>query len=123
MKKQSIFWSTSSVLIVYVVLATIGITVDISLYLMIVGCTAALASWDLMLFNQGLSGNSLHKQNTPIDQYHLQSLALAVSAGLIMALTSSSINPNFPFGVIVILVLIATGFLACGMNYITKKTR
>jgi len=120
-KNQPVFITASSLLVVFVILAVIGITADLSLILMIVACIAALVSWDLMQFNQGLVGNSLHKTNASLENNHLYSLGLAAFAGLTLALISSYINMQFPFVLILLLVLTTVGGLIYGMQYILKK--
>jgi hypothetical protein len=52
MKKRSVFWSASGLLVVYVFLAAIGVTVNLSLPLMVIGINASLASWDLTHFSR-----------------------------------------------------------------------
>jgi hypothetical protein len=121
MKKRSIFWSASSLLLVYVFLAAIGVVVNLSLLLMVIGCTTALASWDLIHFNQSMSGNLFLDTTAQSEKYHLQSLAAMFGASLLLALISSYINLQFPFGVIVFLVLMAMTSLAKSMQYIMKK--
>jgi len=120
-KNQPVFWSASSLLVFFVILAAVGIIIDLSFILMIVACIAALVSWDLMLFNQSLVGNSDRVTNASLDRYHLYSLALAVLTGLTLALMSSYINSQFPFWLIVILVVLVMGCLVGGMQYISKK--
>jgi len=121
--KGSVFLSASSLLLVYVVLAAFGITAGLSSLLMIVACTTALVSWDLIQFNRSVAGNPLGDTNVSIEKIHLQSLALAASAGFMLALISLYIDVHFPFGVIVLLVLMTMGCLLYGMQYILKKNR
>jgi hypothetical protein len=120
-RKRPVFWPASSFLLAYVFLAAIGITADVSLILMMAACTGALLCWDLMLFNQSVVTSSPPKPNASLEKYHLQSLALAASAGLMLALLSSFINLHFPFVLIVLLVLMAMGCLLYGTQYILKK--
>jgi hypothetical protein len=123
MKKRSVFWSASGLLVVYFFLAAIGVTVNLSLPLMMIGCTAALASWDLTRFNQGLVGNPLLENKARLEKHHLQSLAMMFGASLSLALISSLFNLRFPFGVIVFLAVIAVGGLTYGIQYVSKKDR
>ena len=120
-KNRSAFWADSSFLLAYLVLAAIGIVDDQSLVLMIIACTTALVSWDLMQFNQSMVGCSIPDANAALEKYHLNSLALAASAGLILALSSIYINLQFPFGVTILLVSIAMGCLLYSMRYIRSK--
>jgi hypothetical protein len=121
-KQRSVFGSASSVLLGFVILAAIGIIADLSLNLMLIACTTALVSWDLMQFNQSRVGNPLHKTNSSLEKYHLQSLASAASAGLMLAFMGSLISVRLPFGVIVLLVLMAMGCLMLNMRYIMRKS-
>jgi len=120
-RNQPVFISASSLLVIFVILAAIGITADLSLILMIVACIAALVSWDLMQFNQSMVGNSLHKTSASLEKNHLYSLALAAFAGLTLALISSYINMKFPFILILFLVLMVMGCLAGSIQYIRVK--
>ena len=120
-RKRPAFWPASSLLLAYVFLAAFGITAGVSSILMMAACTGALLCWDLMLFNQSIVANSPHRPNAALEKYHLQSLALAASAGLMLALLTSSINLRFPFVLIVFLVLMTMGCLLYGIQYILKK--
>lgn len=120
-KNRSAFWADSSFLLAYLILAAIGIVDRLSLVLMIIACTTVLTSWDLMQFNHSKVGNSLSNTNTALEKYHLNSLALAASAGLILALSSIYINLQFPFGVTILLVLIAMGCFLYSLRYIRSK--
>jgi hypothetical protein len=51
-RRRSIFQAASVLLVGAFALAAIGVLVQLSLTLMLVGCMAALATWDLMLFSQ-----------------------------------------------------------------------
>jgi hypothetical protein len=122
-KKQLRFWSTSSFLLVYIILAAIGVVADLPVGLMILACTFALASWDLIQFEQSIAGNSMLQTRTLLEKHHLRSLALAASAGLLLAFLSLYVHLQLTFGVIVSLVLIAMGCLLYGMQYSVKKRK
>jgi hypothetical protein len=119
--KRPEFWPASSLLLAYVFLAAIGITADVSPILMMAACTGALLCWDLVLFNQSIVRGSPAKPNASLEKHHLKWLALAASAGLTLALLSSTISLHFPFVLIVCLVLMTMGCLLYGMQYILKK--
>jgi hypothetical protein len=123
MKKRSVFWSASSLLWVYVFLAAIGVTVNLSLPLMVIGITASLASWDLTHFKQGMVGNPRLENKAGLVKHHLQSLATVFGVGLLLALISSSINLQFPFGVMIFLVLLSMGCLTYSVQNIKNKNR
>jgi hypothetical protein len=118
---QSGFWSASSLLVVFVMLAGIGITINLSPNLMIITCSSALVGWDLLLFTQDSVQDQTAKTDLLFEQQHLKSLALAAVIGLIVSFIISSINLQIPFGVTYILVLIMTGCLIFGMRYINKE--
>lgn len=120
-KKRSVFWSASSLLLIYVVLALIGVTLNLSIYLMIFGCATALMCWDLTHFKLSIANNLFLKTDVPLARSHLQSLTAAVFSGLLLAFISSYINLQFPFGVISILVLIAMGCLTYNVHHMMKN--
>jgi len=122
MKNQPVFWPTSSLLVVFIILAAVGMLAELPFMLMIIAGTTALVSWDLMQFNQSMVGNAAPKTNKSLEKFHLNSLALAAFAGLTLALISSYISLRFPFGLIVVLVLITVGCLIGGVQYIRKKS-
>lgn len=122
-KKLKVVWSSSSYLLAFVVLAAIGVIIGVSVMLMILACTAALASWDLWHLEQDLDGNTCSKSSASFQQYHLRSLAFASSTGLVLAILSANISLHLTFGAIIPLVLIAVGGLIYGMEYIGKKKR
>jgi len=119
---QADFWVSSSLFLVIVILAAIGITIGMSLIAMVIVCTSSLVSWELSLFNQSMGGYPLIATNTTIDKYHSIYLMLTVFTGMGLALISSSFNFQFPFGVIVILVLISLGCLFFGIQLVLKST-
>ena len=120
-RKQPVFWRASGFLLVYVILAVIGIIAGLSLELMIIACAAALASWDLIQFNQSMAETSLSNTNPSLDKNHLYSLALATSAGLILTFISAYINLQLPFGAIFFLVLAAMGCLLYSTRYLMDR--
>lgn len=120
-RRRSEFWSASIFLLGFVIFAANGIATGLSFHLMLIGCTASLAAWDLMLFNQSLAGSMPGKAIASLERHHLQSLAAAVIAGLLLALLTSNIEVQFPFGVIVLLVLITIGCLIFSMRCIMEN--
>ena len=121
MKRRSLFWSASSLLLMGVALAIIGVTINLSIYLMVIGCTATLACWDLTHFRQAITDTPPLGTDARLERYHLQSLATAVFIGLLVALISSYINLQFPFGVMLFLVLMAMGCLVYGVQYLVRN--
>lgn len=121
MKRRSLFWSASSLLMVYVVLSIIGVILNLSIYLMVICCTTALACWDLTHFRQSIAGNPPLETDARLERYRLQSLATAVFTGLFLAWISSYINLQFPFGVMVFFALMAMGCLVYGVQYLARN--
>jgi len=119
--KQSIYLSASILLIGFVILAALGILLDFPVGLMTIACVTALVSWELLLFDQSNAGNSLNNSNFLREKYHLKSLALTVSVGLILALISANVSLRIPFVVFVFLVLLFMGFLIYGVQFVVKK--
>lgn len=120
MKKRPKFRPASSLLLAYIFLASIGVVINLSVPLMIVGCTMALASWELTHFSQGLLGNPLSGPQTSLEKYHLQSLSIMIGASLLLSFVGVYISLQFSFGFVVILVLSATGCLMGGIHYFLK---
>lgn len=121
MNRHSRFWPASSLLLIDVALAVIGVTLNLSIYLMVIGCTTALACWDLTHFKHTLIYNPPQGTDARLEKYRLQSLAAAAFTGLVLALISSYINLQFSFGVTVLLVLTAMGFLTFGAQWMWRK--
>lgn len=121
MNRYSPYWSASSLLLMEVALAIIGVTLNLSIYLMVIGCTAALAGWDLSNFRQAINDQPPLGTAARLEKTHLQSLGMAVFTGLFLAFISSSINLQFPFGVVIFLVLMAMGGLVYGVQYLVRK--
>lgn len=118
LKKKFRFWANSGMLFLCVFLATLGLMKDLSLPLMVLGCTASLASWDLANFGQSIRDNRFSAQENPLEKHHLQSLAVAVSSGLGLVLISLAIHMQAPFAIVVILILIAVGCLTIGLHFV-----
>jgi hypothetical protein len=121
MNRYSPFWSASSLLLIDVALAVIGVTLNLSIYLMVVGCTTALACWDLTHFRHTMIHNPPLGADVRLERYRLQSLATAVFTGLFLAFISSYINLQFPFGIMVFLVLMTLGCLVYGVQYLVRN--
>jgi hypothetical protein len=119
--KQSMYLSASIFLIGFVILAALGILLNIQVGLMTIACVTALVCWELLLFDQSNAGNSLDKSNFLREKYHLTSLALTASAGLILMLMSANISLHIPFFGVVFLVLTFLGCLIYGMQFVARK--
>jgi hypothetical protein len=104
-----------------VISAALGVLLDFPVGLMTIVCVAALVSWELLLFDQSDLGNSLDNNNLLREKYHLKSLALTASVGLILALISANISLRIPFVVVVLLILFFMGCLIYGVQIYFKK--
>lgn len=120
-KKRLAFSLASSFLSIYVFLAAMGVIADLSIPLMVLGCTTALASWDLTIFEQSVVDNPSYKTKVPLEGYHLQSLAVAIFASLLLALVSSYLNLQFHFSIMIFLAVVAVGGITYGMQRIMKQ--
>lgn len=116
-RKKSAFWSASAILLIYVALAVIGVLIDLSTAMMLLGCTSALAFWDLAHFRQSMGNIPPNESQVRLERDRLQSLAASVFTGLLMASLSSLISLQLQFGAIVFLALLAVGCLTYGLRY------
>jgi hypothetical protein len=118
-KRRWPFWSASSLLLIYVALAIIGVLLKLSIYLMVVGCIASLVWWDLIHFQQSIADNSSREAEVRLETSRVQSLTTVVCIGLFLTFSSSYINLQFSFGAMVFLVLMAMG----GLTYVQYFVR
>jgi hypothetical protein len=121
MRKWSLFWSATILFFCLVLLAVAGMLANLSTSLMLVACTAALAWWDLTNFGQSIPVGQPSGAEVLLEKYHLQSLALAVSGGVILAIASSYLNLQIPFIGTVLLVLCTIGCLTYAMQFLVKR--
>lgn len=121
MKKSRLFWSASILLIFFVLLAAVGVLANLSTPLMIIASSAALAWWDLTNFGQSIVIGQSPETRLLFERAHWQSLVLAISAGLILAFVSSSLDLQISFLGTVLLVVFTTGCLSYAMQSLVKK--
>lgn len=118
-------WSASglaaTILSIYVLLAAIGALMALSVPLLILGTTAALAGWDLTLFSQDVNDSAAADAAVLIEESHLRWLALAGGTGAGLAYLSSAIPVRLPFVLTVALVLLAVGGLVFGLRYFGRR--
>ena len=120
-KKWPPFWISSGLLAVYIFLAAMGVAVNLPLQPILLGCVTALAGWELAGFERTMAGNSCPETGLPLEKHHLQSLAATSAAGLSLALISSYLDLDYPFGVTALLALMAMGGLTFGVQYLMEK--
>lgn len=88
---------------------------------MVLACIAALAWWDLTNFRQSIVLDQPHETRLPLERDHLQSLVLAISAGLIISFLGSSLNLQISFLGMILIVVFAIGCLTYAMHGLVKK--
>lgn len=121
LKKRSAFWPGTGILFTIVSLSALGAILELSLPLLIAGCTASLAYWDLANFRESLPVSQPPQQNDALERYHLGSLGMAIAAGLISILIGSSLSLHFSFIVIAVLVLTIAGGLAYAYQFWVRQ--
>ncbi len=116
-RKTQSFWSASSLLAVYVVLAIAGILLKAPVVLIVPGCIAALAAWDLMDLKASTAGAAPAGGSRVLAQRRLQALGTASGVSLLLATASLVFRIHLPFGVLVLLALLVVGCL----TYIVQR--
>lgn len=105
-RNRSGLWPISMILVIYIALAVFGLLMNLSSYLMTIGCAAALASWDLVLFRKDTDADSHKQKDTLVERLHVRSLSIAIGSGLLLSVLVLNIHISLPLGVIVGLSLI-----------------
>lgn len=89
--------------------------------LMICGSSFALATWDLLFLDDALENNTAEKQTQHYENKHLQSLALALGSGLLVAFLGRLLNLQIPFVLLMLLVALVIFGLDRVGGYIKKR--
>ncbi len=99
----------SVALVISVSIGAAGLFTGTPSFLMILGVALALASWDLVLWDQTLTDNSISSTQTSalLETKHYQSLALALVPGLLIARAGPLIRMQLPFMSLILLVILA----------------
>ncbi len=105
--RWSSVWPPSAALVVSISLAAAGLLAGASPLLMLLSVTPTLGVWDLMLLDQTVTSSSPGKTLALLEQKHYGSLARALGLGLLAALASRVIRFQIPFGVIILLAILA----------------
>ncbi len=103
-RKNSALWLSHLCLLASVCLATAGILAGASPMLMLLGSGVALAVWDLVLLNDALRSSIFGGQTRRYENKHLQSLALAIGSGLLVALPGRWLHLEVPFVMLMLFV-------------------
>jgi len=93
-------------LLLTVTLSAIGLFISAAPVLMILSAALALAGWDLLLWEQALSGDLPAAALSRLAYSHYTSLAVAILLGLLVTLAGRLLRLQLPFGVLIILVLL-----------------
>lgn len=104
-------WPPHLCLITSVGLAVTGQLTGTPPLLMIGGSGFALAAWDLILLDGALGTHSVGEQSRRYEIKHIQSLALALGAGLLVAFLGRMLHLQIPFAAMLLFVaLVIFGF-------------
>jgi hypothetical protein len=120
-RKRSQFWAAAIILLGAVLLAALGIMVNLPPVLMIIACSSGLVCWDLYLFNGEMPENLPPHVDAMLTRNHMQALAMAASMGFVLAFSGAFIRFELPFWSIVLLVLIVVGCLLYSIQYLNKS--
>jgi hypothetical protein len=92
-------------------LGVAGLLLECPRLLMICGAGFSLASWDLLHLDRELSSSSYEAQTRRHESRHLQSLAVALICGLLIAFIGPMLHFGIPFVVMIAcIVVLAFGF-------------
>jgi len=97
----------TAALVATVCLAGTALVSGASAPLMILGTTIALAGWDLAALDQTLTTCPSSRGTALLEKKHYESLGLALGAGLAAAAAVRFIRFEIPFGVMVLVVVLA----------------
>jgi hypothetical protein len=110
-RKYPLSWLPHLCLFMSVSLAVAGQVTGTPPVLMICGSGFALAAWDLICLDGALGTNSSGEQTMRYENKHLQSLALALGSGMLVAFLGGLFHLQIPFAVMMLLVaLVIFGF-------------
>jgi len=115
-RKVSTGLTISILLLVYVLLAAIGLLKDLSPYPMVIGCVLALAGWESAQFLLNFHDTSMDLTNPRLEYLHNKDLVIAIGFGLLLALLGLNIRLHLPFGLVAGLVLLAAFGLYRGLR-------
>jgi hypothetical protein len=121
-RKHPSSWLPSLCLLMSVGLAVVGRLLGAAPWLMIYASGIALAAWDLLLLNASLDGNASGEQTRRYENKHLQSLALALGAGLLVTFLGRLLNPRLPFLLLAFLVALVIFGLDRIWDYLKKRS-
>jgi hypothetical protein len=115
-------WLPVFCLLISISLAVVGKLTGGSSLLMIFGSGVSLAVWDLLSLDVALGSNVVNAQSHQYENKHLQSLALALGFGLLVAFLGHSLNLEIPFFVLILFIVFTLFGLDRIWNYIKKRS-
>lgn len=121
-RKYPSSWPPHACLIVAVGLAVTGQLTGAYSLLMICGAGFALAAWDLILLDGALGPVSAGEQTGRYEIKHLQSLALALGAGLLATILGGVLKLKVPFAAMLLFVALVLFGLDRVWHTITKRS-
>jgi hypothetical protein len=110
-KKQMGDWFPSVLFVLYLAAASLGLLIGLAPVWMIIGVTAALASWDLAMFCPRLESGSRPDLVINLERRHVEYLGVSMGLGLLMALTGLFLRLQLSFGLMALIVLLVLGSL------------
>jgi DMSO reductase anchor subunit len=90
-----------------VCLATAGLIIGITYWLMIAGLSFALAAWDIVLLRISFFQNQSNSNTRAFENKHLQSLGIAIGIGLACSIPFHLVTFQLPFIVMLGLIVLA----------------
>ena len=103
-------------------LAVVGRLTGSPPLLMICGSGFALAVWDLLFLDDALGSNSSGEQTRQYESKHLQSLALALGSGLLVAFLGRLLNLQIPFVLLMLFIALVIFGLDRIWGHIKKRS-
>jgi hypothetical protein len=103
-RKYPASWLPLICLLASVGLAVMGRLSGSPALLMICGAGVALAVWDLLILIDAMGNHPSGEQPRKHEKRHIQSLALALGSGLLLACFGRSVNLQIPFAILVLFI-------------------
>jgi hypothetical protein len=119
-RKYRASWLPFICLLLCVCLAVAGMLSGASSLFMICSSGFSLAVWDLVLLNHALGNKPSEEQTRQYENEHVQSLAPAVTAGLLAGFLGHLFIFQIPFTLVVILIAVILFGLDRAWAYIRK---
>lgn len=113
-QKTSHSVAASGLLAVYFLLGVAGVLLQAPVLVIVLGCVAALAAWDLN--DLRTTAETDPPDENGLEKHRLKALALATGVGLASASLATVIRLRLPFGVVALLVLLVLGCILYGVR-------